>query len=97
MTENFATPSLTVILPVRCAAERMDAIARLSYLLHDTRRPASLEILVVDDGSPIRLSEQLQKECKTLGYRYHRIASESETFSIGRARNIGTPCHVPRY
>lgn len=90
MTEHFATPSLTVILPVRCAAERMDAIARLSFPLHDTHRPASLEILVVDDGSPIRLSEQLRKECETLGYRYHRIASESETFSIGRARNVGT-------
>lgn len=80
---------LTVIIPIRCAKERMDAIERLSYITLDTQRTASIAVLIVDDGSPAPLSEQLAARAEALGFNYTRIDSEYSTFSIGRARNVG--------
>lgn len=101
MHNNGATPlmtatargtadlALTIIIPVRCAAERIDAIERLSFITHDTTRPDCTEVLVVDDGSPCSMARQLRQTCAELGLRYLRIDSEAEPFSIGRARNAG--------
>lgn len=81
--------ALTIIIPVRCAAERSDAMERLSFILHDTTRPTCTEVLVVDDGSPVSMGRRLRQKCADLGLRYLRIDSETEPFSIGRARNAG--------
>lgn len=86
---TLADVALTIIIPVRCAPERSDAIERLSFILHDTTRPACTEVLVVDDGSPAAMGRRLRQKCTDLGLRYLRIDSETAPFSIGRARNAG--------
>jgi predicted glycosyltransferase involved in capsule biosynthesis len=81
---------LTVIVPIRWADEREDAVERLSFLLHDTHRPADVEVLVVDDGSTLQRSAAIRAACLQIGLSYCRIDSETDVFSIGRARNVGT-------
>lgn len=88
---------LTVILPVRWSADRPDVPARLAYVLHDDLRPAGVEFLVVDDGTDSDRAPQLERTCAELGMRYHRIESTLTTFSIGRARNVGTQMARTRF
>ncbi|WP_454738213.1 capsular polysaccharide export protein, LipB/KpsS family [Cupriavidus necator] len=87
MTNITFEKRLTVAIPVRWASERSDLLDRLAFAKMDTDLPESVEILVVDDGSPIDLAKRLSVECTQLGYSYHRLETEHLPFSIGRARN----------
>ncbi len=92
-----STVNLTVIIPVRWSPDRTDIDERLAYVLHDDQRPAGVHILVIDDGSPHHLAARLQSAYAELGFGYHRIDSETSTFSIGRARNVGTQVARTRF
>lgn len=82
-------PTLTVIVPIRWSGDRHDALQRLKFLTHDLTMPETIEILVVDDGSPFSWAKEIESSCALLNFRYLRIDSELQTFSIGRARNLG--------
>lgn len=77
---------ITSIVPIRAFdfefyAERL----RLRHFMD----LSSVETLVIDDGSPLEISAQLEELCKELGFVYRRIDSESLPFSLSRARNAG--------
>ncbi|VGO17406.1 hypothetical protein PDESU_06002 [Pontiella desulfatans] len=80
---------LTVVIPVRFAHDRDDMFERLAYVEEDRRRPQNVNILVVDDGSPKRLADEMRIRCSERGYSYAHIESEYLPFSIARARNVG--------
>ncbi len=89
--EHEMTPSqklLSVIVPVRVDADRLDVVERLGFLRSD---PSSqdVEVIVVDDGSLHGEAEALKRRCTELGYRYIPTACYNRVFSIGRARNVG--------
>lgn len=80
--------TLSVVLPVRLSADRLDLLDRLSFFLMDSIIPESIEFVVVDDGSLHEHSILIQQKCKDLDIKYFRVNSELEHFSAGRARNF---------
>lgn len=80
---------LSVIIPFRITADRLDALDRLGFIEEDDRKPNSVGILVVDDGSPKELSEKVYATCREKGYGYLRLETELQEFSVGRCRNYG--------
>lgn len=97
MCVNDSEMSLTVVVPIRWTGDRRDALERLEFLTQDSEVPGGVEVLVVDDGSPVQSSEEIRAACSRLGFRFHRIESEFETFSIGRARNVGAQLANSRF
>lgn len=88
---------LTIIIPIRASSDRKDAIQRLSYVSLDTQLPSSIDVLVVDDGSPLSAAVDIMTECDRLGMRYLRIDSDLKIFSAGRARNVAAQHVVSKY
>lgn len=84
-----AVPLLTVIVPVRSSCDRHDVARRLSFILLDTERPSSVEVLVVDDGSSPAEASSLRTLCGRNQFAYHYVDARLSLFSIGRARNAG--------
>ncbi|MBT2243643.1 glycosyltransferase [Sphingobium sp. BHU LFT2] len=80
---------LTCILPFRFSPDRSDAFERLSYAEADARKPDTVEILVVDDGSEPAAAERTRKLCAEMGYSYAYVDTAEEVFSVGRCRNVG--------
>ena len=80
---------LTVVIPVRFTHDRNDMLERLSYVGEDHLLPKEVSVLVIDDGSPRRMGEEIRRHCQELDYSYARIDSEYHPFSIARARNAG--------
>ncbi|MFJ4292387.1 glycosyltransferase [Cupriavidus sp. NPDC089707] len=97
MKNNTIDKKLTVAIPVRWASERSDLLDRLSFARMDTDLPEEVEILVVDDGSPLDLAGRLASECARYGYSYYRLQTEHLPFSIGRARNAAAQCGLSDY
>lgn len=79
---------LTVIIPVRARENCGEILARLDYSLEDNISSSCVNFLVVDDGSPQVVSQQIQKKCQKNGFDYLRTQTESAPFSIARSRNI---------
>lgn len=94
---GIARQRLSVILPLRLSADREDALNRLDYVSLDLDCPAEVDFVVVDDGSPEDVSDHIRARCLELGFKYHRIASEFQPFSIGRARNYGAQVATAEY
>ncbi|MCO4889692.1 glycosyltransferase [Cupriavidus sp. WGtm5] len=94
---HISEKKLTVAIPVRWASERSDLLDRLTFARMDADLPDGVEILVVDDGSPLDLAGRLEAECRKLGYGYHRLKTEHLPFSIGRTRNAAAQCGLSDY
>lgn len=82
-----ASPSLTVIIPIRITEGRRDLIERLTFFALDKELPETVDFIVVDDGSRDedfillrRLENERLKVIRT-GARYY------QDFSLARARN----------
>ena len=81
---------LTVILPVRLAQDRLDALERLAkHPTNDSDVPPEVHFMVVDDGSPAAAASRTRRMCGELGFSYVRLSTENHVFSIGRCRNTG--------
>lgn len=87
-------PLLSVIVPLRVTRDRQEILNRLDLSLSDPAKPASIEFLIVDDGSENQFVDQLKCRCEELGIRY--LSTETEPscqFNLARARNFGA-CHA---
>lgn len=82
------SPLLTVIITIR-AASHYDMIGRLRHRLIDTRMPANISFMVVDEGSPYPDADRMVETCAELGFDYIRIDTEKMNFCAATARNIG--------
>lgn len=95
--DHVSKITLTVIVPVRWSEDRPDLIERISYLKHDEKTPTDVEFIVIDDGSTQSSSLIIQNTCIRNSIRYHRIDSELDVFSVGRARNVGAQLASNRF
>lgn len=89
--------TLTCIIPLRVASDRLDAIERLQFCCEDSDIPSDVGFLVVDDGSAMQESEKIRERCDALNIGYIRIDSELREFSVGRCRNIGAMYSKSKY
>jgi len=80
---------LTIIIPFRLSNERPDILNRLEYLKQDQFIPNNIDFLLVDDGSSSGQTDSIINKCRKLKINYMRLSSESNPFSIARARNYG--------
>lgn len=84
-----AVDRLTVIIPLRVSAQRLDTIDRLSFSTLDGKRPGEVGFLVIDDGSPASMIDPIRQRCDEFGFGYVRLDTEWRQFSVGRCRNYG--------
>ncbi len=79
-------PKLSVVIPLR--TNGFD-FYRSRLLLRDKLRMRQIETLVVDDGSPEPVAKQIEDFCIERSYRYVRLDTQENSFSLSRARNAG--------
>lgn len=77
---------LTSVIPIRAAEfsfyrERLDIRKSINLRMVQT--------IVVDDGSPLEVGDEIKSYCETNNFDYVRIESVDERFSLSRARNKG--------
>ena len=83
-----SNPTLTVIIPLRLTEQRMDLLDRINYYQLDTELPAEVDFIVVDDGSPDKLFQEIQKKASNKTTVYKTGAKPFQDFSLARARNF---------
>lgn len=88
---------LTIVLPIRVSEDRKDIIQRLGYIEQNGPLPKEIQILVVDDGSPIHISEEIITFCKNKNYSYLRLDTQLLPISMARARNAAAVSIDTRY
>lgn len=76
----------TVIVPIR-SSDSDFYIQRLKF--RDKCDLTNVSTLIVDDGSPEKVSKTLKVFCAERKWNYVKIASEDVPFSLARARNTG--------
>lgn len=91
INSTVTQPVLTVIITIRAAAH-YDMVGRLHNRLLDTRIPAAVSFLVVDEGSPREDALRMMAICEELGFDYLRVDSDKANFCAATARNIGVSC-----
>lgn len=79
---------LSVVLPIRLSEDRLDVLDRLALHKIDTKISERVQFIAIDDGSPKEYINIIKKKCNELKIAYIRIDSETECFSVGRARNV---------
>jgi len=78
----------TIIVPIRTKSIQSQNIRRLYRLLNTI--PDTFEVIVVDDGSPAKVSKQIEHLVSRHHLvRYLYISSAFKSFSLARARNYG--------
>lgn len=77
---------LTLIVALRC-----DDFSFYSkrLALRDELDLDRVSTIVVDDGSPQTVSDEIAEFCRFRGYQYIRLETEFAPFSLARARNVG--------
>lgn len=88
---------LTIVLPIRVSEDRKDIIQRLGYIEQNGPLPKEIQILVVDDGSPIHISEEIITFCKNKNHSYLRLDTQLLPISMARARNAAAVSIDTRY
>lgn len=81
------SPTLTVIIPLRLTEQRMDLLDRINYYKLDTELPAGVDFIVIDDGSPDKLYQEIEKRASEITTVYRTGAKPFQDFSLARARN----------
>lgn len=77
---------LSLLIPVRaCYFD----FYRRRLQLRDYLNLDGVETIIIDDGSPRHVADDIEKFCNDRGYRYLRINSEDVEFSLARSRNFG--------
>jgi predicted glycosyltransferase involved in capsule biosynthesis/tetratricopeptide (TPR) repeat protein len=89
---------LSVIIPLRVSADRNDALERLQNSLLDAEFPREkVEIVVVNDGSPIDNEHEVIGLCKDNEFGYIGLDTELEYFSAARCRNLAASIVKSQY
>lgn len=78
--------SLTLIIAIR-TDDFSDYRRRIG--LRDPLDLRGVHTIVVDDGSPVAVVEEIRRFCDQRHYEYIRLATEETSFSLSRARNAG--------
>lgn len=94
---NLKDKKLTCVIPMRVSEDRLDAIQRLDFVSNDSLRPDSVAVLVVDDGSEDKYSDEIKAKCSENGYAYLKLSTSLNEFSVGRCRNYGAMYSKSRY
>lgn len=85
---EIPNPTLTVIIPLRLTEQRMDLLDRINYYQLDSELPPEVDFIVIDDGSPDKLYQEIQKKASDRTTVYRTGAKPFQDFSLARARNF---------
>ena len=88
---------LTIVFPVRVSEDRKDIINRLSYLEQNGELPKEIQILVSDDGSELKFSQEIMQLCQEKNYSYIRLDTSFFPISMARARNAAAVAIDTKY
>ncbi|MDK1374543.1 MULTISPECIES: glycosyltransferase [unclassified Sinorhizobium] len=77
---------ITLIIAIR-TSDFTDYAKRLQ--LRDDLALNGVHTIIVDDGSPSDVSQDIEKFCSARNYQYIRLQTEELPFSLSRARNAG--------
>jgi predicted glycosyltransferase involved in capsule biosynthesis len=80
------TPALSVLIPVRTVDF---AFYRKRLALRAALDLDGIETLVIDDGSPQNAAVEIASFCADQGFRYLRLDTGDQPFSLARSRNAG--------
>ena len=58
-------------------------------LLRSKMDLSEIETIVIDDGSPYSISQEIESFCNQNGFKYKRLSTDKLPFSLSRARNAG--------
>ncbi len=95
-TSVTESPILTVLITIRVASH-YDMLERLRFRALDTKRPASVNFLVIDEGSSLEDAERLKVACAEVGFDYVRHSTAKDLFCLAGARNIGASLAKSQY
>ncbi|GGO79567.1 hypothetical protein GCM10011348_14170 [Marinobacterium nitratireducens] len=91
VTPEYASATVhqaSIVIPIRARKVTDDSLQRLHRLLETI--PASFETIVVDDGSPKKVSAQLQTiTAQRADACFYRLNTRWRRFSLARSRNRG--------
>ncbi len=80
---------LSVIFPVRVSNNRQYVLDNIARILSIKPNHPDVEFILVDSGSTSFFSERIKRLCSKYQTRYIYQDTRSQTFSIGRARDLG--------
>lgn len=80
---------LAIIIPYRYSSDREDAFERAESLL-TMAIPSGVKFYLVDSGSPRDEAQKMKRLCIQKNAEYIYVDTQSEIFSAGKARDIGS-------
>jgi len=88
MTETTVAgaPTLSILIPLR--TDSFD-FYRQRLVLRDRLDLTGVETIIIDDGSPADAAKDIELYCRDRDYKYLRIESGDQQFSLARSRNTG--------
>lgn len=80
---------LSIITPFYSSSEESYLNERINLFIEKSFYPDWMERIVVDFGSPEKISKRVSKLCEDNGYVYLNLNKGRERFSAGKCRNFG--------
>ncbi|WP_312593860.1 capsular polysaccharide export protein, LipB/KpsS family [Comamonas terrigena] len=80
---------LSIITPFYSSSEESYLNERITLFIEKSFYPEWMERIIVDFGSPEKISKRVSKLCEDNGYLYLNLKKGRERFSAGKCRNIG--------
>jgi predicted glycosyltransferase involved in capsule biosynthesis len=80
---------LSIITPFYSSSEESYLNERITLFIEKSFYPDWMERIIVDFGSPEKISKRVSKLCDDYGYVYLNLKKGRERFSAGKCRNIG--------